>query len=88
MSNKTDNKPEQKSGGLAEDVLRQAGKSEEEAGSMGKIDRAEDELEATLDPKFRTGKFACPPGHLESPHAGQSVQCSSTSLLRSSRPRR
>jgi alkylation response protein AidB-like acyl-CoA dehydrogenase len=55
MSNKTDNKPEEKkSGGLAEDVLRQAGKSEEEAGSMGKIDRAEDELEATLDPKFRT----------------------------------
>lgn len=55
MSKKTDNKPEEmKSGGLAEDVLRQAGKSEEEAGSMGKIDRAEDELEATLDPKFRT----------------------------------
>jgi alkylation response protein AidB-like acyl-CoA dehydrogenase len=55
MSNKTGNKPEEKkSGGLAEDVLRQAGKSDEEAGSMGKIDRAEDELEATLDPKFRT----------------------------------
>lgn len=51
MSNKTDNKS---AGSLAEEVLRQAGKSEEESGSMGKIDRAEDELELTLDPKFRT----------------------------------
>jgi alkylation response protein AidB-like acyl-CoA dehydrogenase len=39
---------------LAEEVLRQGGKTEEEAGAIGTIDRAEDEFERTLDPKFRT----------------------------------
>ncbi|HEY9775734.1 MAG TPA: acyl-CoA dehydrogenase family protein [Planktothrix sp.] len=39
---------------LAEDVLRQGGKSEDEVKRTGAIDRAEDEFEKTLDPKART----------------------------------
>ena len=39
---------------LAEEVLRQGGKSEDEVKRTGAIDRAEDEYEKTLDAKFRT----------------------------------
>lgn len=52
MSKKNQSNPED--GNLTEDVLRQGGKSEEEVKSTGAIDRAEDEFERTLDPKFRT----------------------------------
>lgn len=49
---KNNGKPED--GNLTEDVLRQGGKSEDEVRRTGAIDRAEDELESTLDPKART----------------------------------
>ncbi len=39
---------------LAEEVLRQGGKSEDEVKRTGAIDRAEDVFESTLDAKFRT----------------------------------
>lgn len=53
MSDKNKN-PNGTDPNLAEDILRHGGKSEDEVKRTGAIDRAEDEFEKTLDPKFRT----------------------------------
>lgn len=50
-ANKPDNKP---ADNLTEEVLKAGGKSQEEIDRMGKIDRGDEEFEATFDEKFRT----------------------------------
>lgn len=51
---KKSNRPEGQDRNLAEDVLRQAGKSEKEVEKIGQLDRGDDLVEGTFDAKFRT----------------------------------
>jgi alkylation response protein AidB-like acyl-CoA dehydrogenase len=41
-------------GTITEDVMREAGKSEEEIGRTGTVDRADEDFEASLSPEFQT----------------------------------
>jgi len=58
MSRKDINKPANAGtdSNLAEDVLRQSGKGEDEVKSVGTIDRADEVFEATLAKRFRTSE--------------------------------
>lgn len=48
------NRPEDQDTNLAEEVLRQGGKSKEEVERIGQLDRGDDLVERTFDAKFRT----------------------------------
>ena len=65
---------DQPSDNLAEQVLKQGGKSAEEVERTGKLDRGDEAFEATFDEKFRTtGSPVRPPT--------TSIHCSPDSVL-------